>query len=79
MNPWVRKISWRRDWLPTPVFLPGDPMERGASWDGKELDTSEQLTLSLFKVILASYSCQPFNMGARTLQILVKPGTESKE
>ena len=54
-------------------------MERGASWDVKELDTSEQLTLSLLKVILASCSCQPFSMGARTLQILVKPGTESKE
>ena len=22
-NPWVRKISWRRKWQPTPVFLPG--------------------------------------------------------
>ena len=22
-NPWVRKICWRRDRLPTPVFLPG--------------------------------------------------------
>ena len=22
-NPWVRKIPWRRKWLPTPVFLPG--------------------------------------------------------
>ena len=22
-NPWVRKISWRRQWQPTPVFLPG--------------------------------------------------------
>ena len=21
--PWVRKIPWRRKWLPTPVFLPG--------------------------------------------------------
>ena len=21
-NPWVRKISWRRKWHPTPVFLP---------------------------------------------------------
>ena len=20
--PWVRKIPWRREWLPTPVFLP---------------------------------------------------------
>ena len=21
---WVRKIPWRREWLPTPVFVPGD-------------------------------------------------------
>ena len=21
-DPWVRKIPWRREWLPTPVFLP---------------------------------------------------------
>ena len=23
-EPWVRKIPWRREWLPTPVFLPGE-------------------------------------------------------
>ena len=22
-NPWVRKILWKRNWQPTPVFLPG--------------------------------------------------------
>ena len=22
-DPWIRKISWRRKWQPTPVFLPG--------------------------------------------------------
>ena len=22
-DPWVGKITWRREWLPTPVFLPG--------------------------------------------------------
>jgi len=22
-NLWVGKIPWRREWLPTPVFLPG--------------------------------------------------------
>ena len=21
-NPWVGKLPWRREWLPTPVFLP---------------------------------------------------------
>ena len=24
LNPWVRKIPWRRSWQPTPVFLPGE-------------------------------------------------------
>ena len=23
-DPWVWKITWRREWLPTPVFLPGE-------------------------------------------------------
>ena len=23
VDPWERKISWRREWQPTPVFLPG--------------------------------------------------------
>ena len=23
-DPWIRKIPWRRKWLPTPVFLPGE-------------------------------------------------------
>ena len=23
-NPWVGKIPWRREWLPTPVFLSGE-------------------------------------------------------
>ena len=23
-GPWVGKIPWRREWLPTPVFLPGE-------------------------------------------------------
>ena len=23
-DPWVRKIPWRRKWLPTPIFLPGE-------------------------------------------------------
>ena len=24
LDPWVGKIPWRRKWLPTPVFLPGE-------------------------------------------------------
>ena len=31
-NPWVRKTPMRRTWQPTPVFLPENPMDRGAWW-----------------------------------------------
>ena len=27
-----RKILWRGKWQPTPVFLLGNPMDRGAWW-----------------------------------------------
>ena len=48
-EPWVRKIPWRREWLPTPVFLPGESHGQrnlvGYSlWCHKELDTTEQQT-----------------------------------
>ena len=29
---WVRNIPWRTAWQPTPVFLPENPMDRGAWW-----------------------------------------------
>ena len=32
-SPSVRKIPWRRAWQPTPVFLPGESLDRGA-WQG---------------------------------------------
>ena len=44
------KIPCRRDWLPTPVFLPGEfhgqrSQEGYSPWGCKELDTTERLTL----------------------------------
>ena len=29
LYPWVGKVTWRRKWQPTPVFLLGNPMDRG--------------------------------------------------
>ena len=46
-NPWVRKISWRRAWQLTPVFLPGEShgqwsLEGYNPWGHKEMDTTEE-------------------------------------
>ena len=32
VNPWVGKIPWRREWLHTLIFLPGNPVDRGFWW-----------------------------------------------
>ena len=46
---WVRKIPWRKEWHPTPVFLPGESngqrsLASYSPWGHKESDTTEQLT-----------------------------------
>ena len=46
-DPWVGKIPWRREWLPTPVFWPGEFLGRYSPWGRKESDTTERLSLSL--------------------------------
>ena len=46
-DPWVRKISWRRKWQPTPVLLPGKFHGRRSHlvgycpWGHRESDTTE--------------------------------------
>ena len=52
-EPWVGKIPWRREWQPTPVFLPGKfhgqrSLVAYSLWGRKELDTTERLTLCHF-------------------------------
>ena len=46
-NPWIRKIPWRRERLPTPVFWPREFHGLYSPWGHKESDTTEQLSLSL--------------------------------
>ena len=48
----VASKEWRRKWQPTPVFVPGKfhgqrNLAGYSPWGGKELDMTEQLTLSL--------------------------------
>jgi len=44
---WVGKILWRRERLPTPVFWPGEFHRLYSPWGCKELDRTDQLSLSL--------------------------------
>ena len=48
-HPWVKKMPWRRGWLPTLVFLPGRfhgqrSLAGYSPWGCKESDTTELLT-----------------------------------
>ena len=45
-NPWVGKIPWRRERLPTPVLWSGEFHGLYSSWGRKESDTTETLSLS---------------------------------
>ena len=54
---WVGKIPWRKEWQPTPVFLPGESHEQRSLlcyrlWGHKDLNTTEQLTVHGVKSIV---------------------------
>ena len=38
---WVGKIPWRREWLPSPVLLPGEFHDRG-DWQATEMEIQEK-------------------------------------
>jgi len=45
-DPWVGKIPWRREWLPTPVFWPGELHGLYSPWGHKESGMTESLSVS---------------------------------
>ena len=51
-DPWIGKILWRREWLPTPIFLPGQSHGQRSlvgysPWGREESDMTEQHTHSV--------------------------------
>ena len=59
-NPWVEKISWRRKWQPTPVFLPGKSHGQRSlldysPWGRKELDMTERLHFTSLQRKISTY------------------------
>ena len=51
-DPWVGKIPWRRDQLPTLVFWPGEFHGLYSPWGCKESDTTERLPYFFYKYII---------------------------
>ena len=55
-DPWVGKISWRRAWQPTPVFLPGEFLGQRSlvgysPWVHKELDMIERMSMHMSRKV----------------------------
>ena len=64
---WVRKIPWRREWLPAPVFLSGKicgqrSLEGYVRWGHKESDVTERLTLYLISLLYITSCCLQFEI-----------------
>ena len=80
-DPRVGKIPWRRERLLTPVFWSGE--FHGHPWGCKELDTTEQLSLSLGghgSPLQYSFLENPMGKGARwaTVHRVAKSQTQLK-
>ena len=53
VDPWDRKIPWRRAWQPTPVFLPEKSHEQRnlvgySQWGHKESDMAEHTGINVY-------------------------------
>ena len=62
LNPWIRKIPWRRKWQATPVILDWRSLVAYSLWGHKESDTTEWLslhfnqTVSLLRTEITTFS-----------------------
>ena len=91
-DPWVGKISWRRKWQPTPVFLLGESqgwrsLVGYSPWGCKELDMTERLhffTSYLYNGILLSHKkkkkeIMPFAATQMQLEVIILNEVSQKE
>ena len=75
-NYWVGKISWRREWQPTPVIFPGKfhgkrSLVGYSLWGCRELDTAKWLALSLWSFCLLGTFSSSFSSDSEAFCILV--------
>ena len=87
-DPHVGKILWRREWQPTPVFMPGESygqrsLESCSSWGlSKELDATEatactaQIISIFFFFLLSTHESQTLCFFPSRLSTTVSPFTD---
>ena len=73
---WVGKISWRRNWQSTPVFLPGESRRQRrlagySPWDCKELATIEHERKCINPNLLIHLTSSPRFVSIRLLSTSV--------
>ena len=61
-NPWVGKIPWKKERLPTPVFWHGEFHVLYSPWGCKESDATERLSLSIY---IKSFKMSPIKPSNR--------------
>ena len=59
LDPWIKKIPWRRKWQPTAVSLPGKShgqrsLAGYSLWDHKESDIAEHACTAGYKISVSS-------------------------
>ena len=80
-GPWVGKIPWRRERLPTPVFWPGEFHGLYSPWSCKELDMTKRLAVSFsfqypcLENPMARGACQAIVHGVAKSQTRLNNGT----
>ena len=72
MDPWVGKISWRRQWLFTPVFLPGEShgqrsLAGYSPWGRTESDRTQVTDAGLFPLLREAAAVAPAVMAAAAM------------
>ena len=75
-DPWVRRISWRKEWLATPVFLPGEfhgqrSLTGYSPCSHRELDRQYFTCLQLINIWVGASSLAVINNSPRNSHVKV--------
>ena len=54
-SPWIGKIPWRRAWQPTSIFLPENPLDKGACWAINHVFAGSDMTEVTYHTAHTSY------------------------